>query len=321
MLRTILSAAALSLVLSAGAEAAPRPPQAIWDAAAANLDQQANGPNYEADLEERAPTWMVTPKLAMFSRVDVNGDGIPDWRVDYEKAPNPSYFCGTGGCRQEVWVSEPGNSWARVMSVGVRQFKLSRRAGVTRLDLDFHGSTCDGYGAQACPRSYLWNERAKAFVETPTPDGRTWLSGGPVTLEPPNLDVEAPLALMAAMERMQMQCAVNYGTFEAGNVTRIPDLDGDGVRDWAVGGPYAACEYAMEDAANVSPKLPILFVVSAGGGDGALALEAPAGSSFGVDMKGAPATLWVAEPESACEFEKPCGKALRWDAAAGRLTQ
>lgn len=321
MLRTILSAAALSLVLSSATQAASRPPQAIWDAAAANLDQQANGPNYEADLEERAPVWMVTPKLAMFSRVDVNGDGIPDWRVDYEKAPNPSYFCGTGGCRQEVWVSEPGNSWARVMSVGVRQFKLSRRAGVTRLDLDFHGSTCDGYGAQACPRSYLWDPRAGAFVETPAPGGRTWLSGGPRTLEEPNLDVEAPPALHAALERMKALCVVNQGFFEPANVTRIPDLDGDGVRDWAVGGPYSRCEYAMEDAANTSPPLPVLFIVSAGGADGRLALEMPPGSSFGVDMKGPPATLYVAEPETTCEFEKPCGKPLKWDAATGFLTE
>lgn len=320
MHRIILPALALSLALAGAAEAAAKPPQPIWDSVAAHLDEEVNFADREADLPDRAPVAMTTPTQKMFTRVDINGDGTPDWRVNYEKAPNPSFFCGTGGCRQELWVSEPGGGHRRVMSVGARLLKVSRRGGVTRLDLDFHGSVCDGYGVQACPRSYLWDDRA-GFVETATPGGQTWLTGGPVTLEPPDLESEAPPAVLVALERIQTQCQENLGFFGPENASRLPDLDGDGVRDWVVGGTYAACEYAMEDAANTSPPLPILFVVSAGGREGKLALEMPAGSRFGVDIKGAPATLYVAEPEIACEFEKPCGKALRWDPATGHLTE
>jgi len=323
MLRTVLAAAACSLALAEAAFAAPKPPQAIWDSTVNQLDQEANGPNYEADLEERAPAWMTAPKAAMFTRLDVNGDGIDDWRVDFETAPNPSYFCGTGGCRQEVWVSEPGNSWRRVMGATVRDFKLRRRGGVTRLDLDFHGSSCDGYGVQECPRSYLWDADAGEFVETVGPAGQTWLSGGPRTLEPPNLESGAPPAVLAGLERMQMQCGINNGYYDpAGGVTRIPDIDGDGVRDWVIGSAYMSCDYAMEDAANASPKLPILVYASNGGGEGVLAYEAT-DAHYGIDMaRSGPSAFYIiprSDTGTGCEYEKPCGTRLRWDAATHRL--
>lgn len=322
MHRAILAAAAAWLALSGAAQAQSRPPQAIVDSTVAQLDQQANGPNYEADLPDRAPAWMTEPKPQMFSKLDVNGDGVPDWRVNFEKAPNPSFFCGTGGCRQEIWVSEPGGSWSRVMGVTVRLFKLTRRAGVARLDLDFHGSSCDGYGAQACPRSYLWDNTARAFVETTGPQGQTWLSGGPRTLEAPNLESDAPPAVHAALERMQEICRVNQGYFEPAGVTRIPDIDGDGVRDWVVGSGYWSCDYALEDAANTSPELPILVVASNGGGDGVIAFEAM-NAHFGIDMTASGPSAFYVIPKTdtgtQCEYEKPCGRRLRWDASAAKL--
>ena len=320
-LAALALAAAVGVTVPAQAKA-PGPPKMIRDATATRLDYAVNMPNIEADLEERAPKWMSTPTAKMFTRIDVNGDGIDDWRVDYEKAPVPSYFCGTGGCRQEIWVSEPGSSWRRVMGVGVRDLKLTRKGGVTRLDLDFHGTACGGYGAQECPRSYLWDEKAGYFVETAGPVGQTWLWGGPLTLEPPNLESEAPPAVLTALERMQMECGKNEGGFDPEwNVTRIPDLDGDGVRDWVVGSEYAACEYDMVDAGNTSPPLPVFVIVSAGGGDGLVAYEGMS-LAYGVDMSVKPARLYVVPKAwEACKYEVVCGKPLRWDAASKRLVE
>jgi len=320
MRRVVLAALVLAAVATPAL--ADQPPKMVWDAVAARLDYAANEANIEADLPERAPAWMSTPKGEMFTRVDVNDDGVADWRVDFGEAPNPSFFCGTGGCRQEIWVSEPGDSWRRVMSVGAGDFRLTPRRGGARLDLNFHGTACGGYGAQGCPRSYLWDERAGFFVETTGPQGQTWLWDGPVTLEPPNLESDAPPAVLSALERLQMECGRNNGGFDPEwTVNRIPDIDGDGERDWVVGNHYARCSYDMVDIDNVSPPLPVFVVVTAGGGDGVVAWEQTA-MAYGVDMASSPAAFYaVPDGWEACEYEKPCGRRLRWDAAQGRLVE
>lgn len=309
---------AVSLVLSASAAtAAATPPRQVSDSVEANLKRESVA---LVEDGETPPARLTTPPAKMFSRVDINGDGRPDWRVEYEHAPNASLWCGTGGCRNELWVSGPGDSYRRVMSVGLRAFKLSRRGGVARLDLDFHGSLCDGYGVQACPRSYLWNEQAGAFVETAAPGGHTWLAGGPNALEPLDLG-QAPPTILSALERLQMECGVHNGAFAPqDNVVRIPDLDGDGVRDWVVGSPYAICEYDDANAAQIPLPLSVsVYVTNGKPGEPALALEGK-GIRYGVDLGPRPAAFYYMEAEAQCEYEKPCGRRLVFDPATGHLT-
>ena len=312
-----LSLLALGLALSAGAaNAAATPPRQVFDSVEAGLKRVSV---VLVEDGQTPPTTLTTPPAKMFSKVDINGDGKPDWRVDYEHAPNASLWCGTGGCRNELWVSGPGDSYRRVMSVGMRLFKLSRRGGVARLDLDFHGSLCGGYGVQACPRSYLWNEQAGAFLETAAPGNHTWLSGGPNALEEADL-TRAPAPVLAALERTQMQCQAANGRYDvAWGVTSIPDLDGDGARDWVIGGAYMGCEYD-EDRPEVAPELAMLVYVT--GGDAAeprLALEAK-GVRYGLDISATPAAFYYMEAEQQCAYEKPCGRRLIYDPGTGHLT-
>lgn len=308
---------ALGLALVAcTTSAAATPPRQVSDSVEANLKRESV---VLVEDGQTPPANLTTPPARMFSKVDINGDGKPDWRVDYEHAPNASLWCGTGGCRNELWVSGPGDSYRRVMSVGLRLFKLSRRGGVARLDLDFHGSLCGGYGVQACPRSYLWNEQAGAFLEVAAPGGQTWLAGGPHPLEPIDAGA-APAPVRAAVAAAQQQCAAVGARFDADwAVTSLPDLDGDGARDWVVGAGYMDCEYETDRPDN-APELSAQVYLTGGRPDAPrLALAGP-NLRFGIDIASTPAAFHLMEAEAPCEYEKPCGRRLTYDPASGHLT-
>ena len=152
-------AAALLLTGFSTALAAPGPPEAVRAAVRTEIDAVLSSP------EPDEPAWIRTPTAAMFRRVDINDDGVADWRIDYEKAPNPSYFCGTGGCRQQIWVSNAAGGYDLAFNLTVRTFRLHRKDGGVVLDVDFHGSTCNGFGVDECPRGYGWAKADRRFVE------------------------------------------------------------------------------------------------------------------------------------------------------------
>jgi hypothetical protein len=98
--------------------------------------------------------------------------------VDYEEAQNPSLFCGTGGCRRQIYVSRDGG-YVLAFDRVIRLFKIRKAKGRRLLDLDFHGSTCGGAGVEECPRGYVWNETLGRFIERPN------VKGGPGKDSPP----------------------------------------------------------------------------------------------------------------------------------------
>jgi hypothetical protein len=100
MPRRLVYALIAALVSTGAVVAASQPPEAVREAVRAEI-ATAMGPVEAGDPAHPAPS------AAMFKRIDINQDGLADWRVDFEKAPNPSYFCGTGGCRQRLYVSQP----------------------------------------------------------------------------------------------------------------------------------------------------------------------------------------------------------------------
>lgn len=312
-------AALLAFCVSAACAAAALPaPEPIYEATARALNEAAD--RDLRDPEDRGPDSWGVPSPRMFQRLDVNADGVPDWRVDYEHAPNPSLWCGTGGCRTEVWVSRPGGGHQLAIQSGMRAFKLTPAKGGARLDLDFHGSTCGGFGAQACPRSYVWSEAERDFLPVPTPKEATWLAGGPRQLAPIDLTA-VPAAVRGEVERLEAACRAASGVLEepASYVTRLPDVDGDGRRDWLVGSPYASCQFEADERPEV--VLPVTVLASAG--DGArpgVAWQAPR-AEVSVDL-GAPSVVWVwRDGDAECAYAKPCGRRLRWDAEAKRLVE
>ena len=89
-------------LLLAGPAAAQTPPDGLTWIVLRDL----NG-TYDEDREpENRPPLVWSPPEGMLRPVEVNGDGAPDWLMDYEAAGQPSW-CGTGGCLMRLFVSTP----------------------------------------------------------------------------------------------------------------------------------------------------------------------------------------------------------------------
>lgn len=308
MNRVVLGLAA-ALVLAGAVVAAPKVPDEVRRAVEARHDAAMQD---MVDPEFPDAVKIATP-AAVFRRIDVNDDGVADWRADYGKAQNPSFFCGTGGCVQQIWVSRPGGGFRLAFDNTVRELTLTRAAGERVLDVDFHGTTCGGTGVEPCPRRYGWNEAEGRFLERPGPNGASWLSGGPTPArEPGAADIPAPV--VAQVERRQGLCAVAGGAYpvEANAVNDLPDLNGDGVRDWVVGASYDYCD--MGDGGRASPAMPVTILVSRPGGGFVVGWE-QTDPYWGIEL-GSPNRLATLVGEN-CHFgDKPCAKTFwRWDGA------
>ena len=92
---------------------------------------------------------------------DVNGDGVDDYVLDYGKfvcGNTQSYFCGSGGCLTQVFVSLPDGKYAEALDDIVRDLRFTRDAqGRPEMLLELHGSACGKIGAAPCSVTLLWN--------------------------------------------------------------------------------------------------------------------------------------------------------------------
>jgi hypothetical protein len=96
--------------------------------------------------------------------VDLNGDRIPDYVVQYEMIPcnNTSLAqalgaCGTGGCAVEIWMS--GNGTWKMLDLGVlRGVEVGKRLeGHDTLLIATHGISCNQPGYKSCFYAVWWN--------------------------------------------------------------------------------------------------------------------------------------------------------------------
>lgn len=290
-----LFAAAVSACSIAAAAAIPQAVRAPVEAYYTDQLQDMVDP-------EEPDGFKIAMPSEMFRKIDVNGDGAPDWKVNFEAAQNPSFFCGTGGCQQRVYVSRNGG-YVLAFDRTVRIFKLRKSGGRRLLDIDFHGSTCGGAGVEECPRGYVWDEALGRFLERPNVKGGTWLEGGPAPLVSTPL-AEAPAAVKRQLAKRAAFCARIGGTAPEGEETAfndLPDLNGDGVRDWVVGTYYDYCE--MGEAGGDSPPVPTVILISKGS-DFVVGFEA-AETSWGIDLAPTPTFMTVEGPEE-CSFRKTC---------------
>lgn len=84
---------------------------------------------------------------------DFNGDGKLDYVIEY----TCSFFCGTGGCTHDIWISREA-TWSKEFSNSIRGIeKRITRNGRSVFLIDLHGSACKRVGAEACPRQLRWD--------------------------------------------------------------------------------------------------------------------------------------------------------------------
>lgn len=221
-----------------------------------------------ADLKEGGDT--VTPRRRLYAVVpaDIDSDGVRDWAVNWARLGLPGW-CGTGGCRYELWRGNGSGPPVRVFDNVVRAVSTRRVGSETVFDFDFHGGTCGTFGASECIVSFAWDAKAGRLAERVNPKG-----DGTVRLVAP---VEPgmqgyPQAVRAAVEDMLRFCTSVGARPDAESDAEllpasVPDVDGDGARDWLFTRQH--CIYGdgrdpieREDALLITagnPDKPVLF--------------------------------------------------------------
>jgi hypothetical protein len=98
--------------------------------------------------------------------VDLNGDRIPDYVIEYELIPcndtslaQALGLCGTGGCAVEFWMSGDG-AWKKLDLGVLRGVEVGKRLeGHDTLLVATHGSSCNQPGYKSCFYAVWWNEQ------------------------------------------------------------------------------------------------------------------------------------------------------------------
>lgn len=258
------------------------------------------------------------PTAKMFRRVNINGDKLTDWKVDFGDQPG---WCGTGGCRVELWLGRADGGVTPVWDAQVREFKLKRGKQGATVDVDFHGSACGGAGVMACPRRYVWSSTDLAFNPAVNARRDGFIAGLPVS--PLDLTLtDAPKDVRDEARAMADLCRQAGGRMEGSDygLTRLPDLNGDGIGEWAIGSEYADC--AEPAQANLAP-FDLEIMTSAPNGRFTLAWGAT-DPAIGFDLATRPTTMVrLVTDDDACGIQGrgACrGKPFRWDGASRKLT-
>ncbi len=307
MRRMILALVGCCAILTMGA-ASPGPPKWLVDHVREEINDDRSDPGSPPPRE---------PSPRMFKRVDINGDKIADWKVDFQ---NEAGWCGTGGCRIELWLGRPQGGLTPVWEIGVREFRLkSGKTGAT-VDVDFHGSACGGAGVQPCPRRYVWDISEGAFLPALNKKGDGFLAGLPIA--PVDLNIaDAPEAVKTQANRLIAACEASGGKLQMDGVEagRLPDLNGDGVREWYVGAEYPDCSFEVAPPAD---PLHLVVLVSAPDGGYTPAWET-SDASIAFDISSRPATMFELTVQGGtCGIDSAADcprRPLRWNPETRKL--
>ena len=120
-------------------------------------DVQAAIDEAKKDCGER-----VSLKPKFVTTRDVNGDGKPDYVLDYghfQCGDMVTFFCGSGGCLTQVFASLPDGSYVKAWDDNVRAMRFAKVKGKPGMILDLHGSACNKVGAAPCPKTLVWDGR------------------------------------------------------------------------------------------------------------------------------------------------------------------
>lgn len=232
----------LSIMLSVAAcTHAPEPPKVVVDSAMQlYFDYDYDDPDNDGAPRPAPDQARRFVSKKVLRPVNFSGSALPDWVIDVEADPTVAW-CGTGGCKLQIWRPEADGAYQKVFDQQVRQWKLKPDKG---LWVDLHGTACGSYGADACPFAFAWSPEGYVRASTAFASGPV-IRGGPLpqALDDPN---GAPEALKGLAEAAQAGCEA-AGADMAGEfavVNRAPDLNGDGVGDWSFDNANSYCVFA-----------------------------------------------------------------------------
>jgi hypothetical protein len=295
----------LSTLLVSGAQARDRYPAPALTGERLYIAQIIDK---ESDRDDRLRPARLVRAIKI---IDIDHDGVPDYLVDYRKAINTHWCGGDGGCSFELWRGVKHGHAVRVWNRIVRDYKIAQRGGETLFDFDFHGSNCGTFGASACPASFAWDSKAARLVERPTPDGQTIVH----MIDPLLLTwAKVPANIAAAAQAASAKCKAYGHDDEAILPSSIPDIDGDGERDWAI--TTSVC-----DSPNQYDFQQILF---ASAGNASRPVIAASGAFFNVSIAKVPAMVARINKIDDCGGFNPDGKVctqtpMIWNRATRKL--
>ena len=302
---------ALSAVLLLAA-AAPATAQTPPDALIWMVLNEINGAYFDRTEPFNRPALVTRVPEGVIRPVDISHDGKPDWLVDY--TDSGLMYCGTGGCLRTLYVSD-GEDYIMAFDEQSHTFELSRRGEETVIEAEVHHVFC-GAAGDDCAFAWTWDAGLKQLVERPTSAGQTLLTndGGfaPIGQRADSRPVEdlLPAELAEVWRGARLTCPsgdddgfrVYRPTFKS-----VPDLNGDGRRDWLVRKPDP-CAASPEETVT-----PVGFSVWLTGPDGALgeAWSSAPDRWAVVDIATTPARL-ISNPP--CGNDTACPNVrMRWD--------
>lgn len=297
------------LLLAAAAPAtAQTPPEALtW-----MVLNEINGAYFDRTEPFNRPPLVTRVPDGVIRPVDVTHDDKPDWLVDY--TDSGLTYCGTGGCLRTLYVSD-GDDYLMAFDEQTHTFDLSRRGGETVIEAEVHHIFC-GSAGDDCAFAWTWDPALKQLVERPTAAGVSLLGndGGfaPIGERESNRPIEdrLPAELSEVWHGNRMTCpSTDDDGFRVFRPTfkEVPDLNGDGRRDWLVRLPDP-CPRDVYEEVQARP-----FSVWLTGADGRLseAWTSEPDHWAMIDIATTPALL-VSNP--ACGTEPACpNRRLRWD--------
>lgn len=190
--------------------------------------------------------------------VDATPNTDPDWMIDPDRSETAGMLCGTGGCEIQIWSRNASGRYVPVFVSRVRDLKIVHKDEAYRLKVDYHGSHCGLTGAEPCPATYVWQGEVTRLGIDPEVGFHNELRDNAVTLAPimqalPSTE-GLPAEVAELLSSAHAACAQRGRKFDASQVVnRIPDTNGDGIREWAWDGLYAQCEWQDGVEAETDP--------------------------------------------------------------------
>jgi hypothetical protein len=98
----------------------------------------------------------VTFPKTIMRKIDLNGDGRPDYVVDLQDTECDealSLYCGTAGCNVDILITGTDGKLTSVFSQRIRQYEILPGRGVKRVRFHLHGGYCGRGGTETCVKT------------------------------------------------------------------------------------------------------------------------------------------------------------------------
>jgi hypothetical protein len=124
----------------------------------------------KAIAENKSNCKTVALEKGFITRKDINGDGRPDFVLDYESFTcdgNRRWFCGSAGCTTQVFASLPNGAYAKVLDGIFKRIDFREVQGRPAIVVGLPGFACGKDPTEICDVVKSWN--GSSFVEMSAP--------------------------------------------------------------------------------------------------------------------------------------------------------